>query len=316
MDELLEKLLTSELLTEDSKKEITEAFTSALETAKAEAKAEATELAIAEAKVEFAAQFAEDKAALVEAIDTKVTSLLSEEIQELKEDIERFRDLEAEYATKLVEEKEAMGLQLTADMAQLVETLDVFLTERLAEEITELKESIDEVKKIEFAKNLFESIEDTFRKKFFNENEIATKLEESKKELAGKNTKLLETESALNKLVREKEMLRVLEPLHGRPREIMEAILKSVPTDKLEERYTNFIGRVLHESVTTVENKTEKENVNTSVLAGSDSTTKTPEATVVVKGDTTVVEHVQGEQQTYLNENERLRLRKIAGIGE
>lgn len=310
MNELFDKLLSSELLNEETKQELTTALTAVVEEVKAQAKQEA----IAEVTVEYAARFAEDKAALVEAIDTKVTALLSEEIQELKEDIERFRDLEAEHATKLIEEKEAMGLQLKADMAQLVETLDVFLEERLTTEIEELKESIEEVKKIEFAKNLFESIEETFRAKFFNENGITAKLEENANVVAKMTEKLQETESRLNKMVREKELARVLEPLHGRPREIMEAILKSVPTDKLDEGYTNFIGRVLHESATVVENKSEKESVSTSVLAESGSTEEPKVATKVVTGDS-VVEHVEEKtKQGILSESEKARLRRIAGI--
>lgn len=310
MDELFEQMLTTDVLSDETKTALKEAFKAEVEKAADDAR----QVAIAEAKVEFAKQFAEDKDALVEALDTKVTSLLAEEIQELKEDIERFRDLEAEFAVKLVEEKEAMGLQLKADMAQLVETLDVFLEQRVTEEMEELKESIEEVKKIEFAKNLFESIEDTFRTKFFNESGFATQLDETKKELDAKAKKLEEAQNQLNKFVREKELSRVLEPLHGRPREIMEAILKSVVTDKLDEGYTNFIGRVLHESASTVENKSEKENVSTSVLAESDSTAETPEATKVVTGDSTVVEQVDGVKQSFLSESDKGRLRKLAGI--
>jgi len=311
MNELLEKMLSTELLTDESKQELVEAFTAEIE----KAKQEATDLAIAEAKVDFAKQFAEDKEKLVEALDTKVTALLTDEIQELKEDIERFRDLEAEFATKLVEEKEKMGLQLKADMASLVETLDVFLEQRLTEEVAELKESIEEVKKIEFAKSLFESIEDTFRKKFFDESGLAKKLDESATALAEKAKKLEDAEGKLGKLVREKEMSRVLEPLHGRPREIMEAILKSVNTEKLDEAYTNFIGRVLHESVTTVvETKTEKEDATASVLAESASTAEPLESTKVVSGDSTVVEHVEEPRVSFLSESEKSRLRRIAGI--
>lgn len=310
MDELFEQMLTTDVLSDETKTALKEAFKAEVEKAADDAR----QVAIAEAKVEFAKQFAEDKDALVEALDTKVTSLLAEEIQELKEDIERFRDLEAEFAVKLVEEKEAMGLQLKADMAQLVETLDVFLEQRVTEEMEELKESIEEVKKIEFAKNLFESIEDTFRTKFFNESGFATQLDDTKKELDAKAKKLEEAQTQLNKFVREKELSRVLEPLHGRPREIMEAILKSVTTDKLDEGYTNFIGRVLHESASTVENKSEKENVSTSVLAESDSTAETPEATKVVTGDSTVVEQVDGIKQSFLSESDKGRLKKLAGI--
>lgn len=308
MKELLDKMLSAEILSEETKQELVEAFNAEIESAKNKAKEDA--------KLEFATQFAEDKAALVEAIDTKVTAFLVEEIQELKEDIERFRDLEAEYATKLVEEKQALALQLKADMAELVETLDVFLEERLTEEVNELKESIEEVKKIEFAKKLFESIEDIYAKKFFNESGMVAKLEESQAELKNVTKKLKESETLLNKMVREKEMARVLEPLHGRPREIMEAILKSVPTENLDESFNNYIGRVLHESATVVESKSEKENVDTSVLAESDSTANVPDSNEVkvVTGDITVVEQVGETKQTVLSESERARLRRIAGI--
>lgn len=307
MNELLEKMLSTDILNDETKQELIEAFNAEIEAAKAEA--------IAEAKVEFAAQFTADKAALVEAIDTKITSLLSAEIEELKEDIERFRDLEAEYATKLVEEKEAMALQVKADMAELVEALDVFLEDRLVEEVNELKESIEEVKKIEFAKSLFESIEQIYATKFFNESGMAAKLQESTTALQNVSKKLEESETLLKKMVREKELARVLEPLHGQPREIMEAILKSVATEKLDESYNTYIGRVLHESATVVESKSEKENVNTSVLAESDSTAEVPaDNNVVVTGDTTVVEQVVETKQSILSESERARLRRIAGI--
>lgn len=318
MDQLLEQMLSTNILTEEVKKELMEAFTAELEKVKTEAK----EQAVNEAKVEYAKQFADDKAALVEALDTKVTALLADEVQELKEDIERFRDLEAEYAAKLVEEKEAMGLRVKADMAQLVEELDSFLEKSLTEEFQELKESIEEVKKIDYAKSLFESIENTFKTKFFNENEIVTKLEENLKVEAEKSqnaTKLYEdTKKQLDSIVRKTELARVLEPLHGRPREIMEAILKSVPTEKLDEHYTNFIGRVLHDSATVVENKSEKENAtDASVLAESESTNEKSETvtenTVVVSGDSTVVENVE-EKHSVLSEAELARFRRIAGI--
>lgn len=314
MDELLEKMFSSELLTEESKKELVNAFKAELEKATADAK----ELAIAEAKVDFAKQFAEDKEALVEALDTKLTVLLTAELQELKEDIERFRDLEAEHATQLVEEKEKMGLQLKAELAQLVETLDVFLTQELETEMAELKESIEEVKKIEFAKNIFESIEETYKKKFFDESGVAKQLAEAAANVEAKTARLAAVESKLAVMTREKELSRVLEPLHGRPREIMEAILKSVTTEKLDESYTNYIGRVLHESATTVvETKSEKETgVEPTVLAENVKTTAEPSvATKVVTGDSTVVEHVEEVRQSSLSEADKRRLKAIAGLG-
>lgn len=308
MKELLESMLSTDILSDEVRTELLEAFEAEIDKAK--------ELAVTEAKVEFAKQFTEDKAALVEALETKTTAFLTEEIAELKEDIERFRDLETEYATNLIEAKEAMGLQVKADMAELVEAIDAFLDRRLTEEMEELKESIEDVRKVEFGRKIFESVETIFRDKFFSETGIKSQLDESAAVLASKTVKLEESEAKLSKLLREKEMARVLEPLHGLPREIMEAILKPFSTEKLSENYDKFIGRVLHESATVVDDKSEKENVSTSVLAESDSTEVKPVVDgVVVSGDTAVVEQIDSKPVTsYLSEHEKGRLQKMAGI--
>lgn len=314
MEEILQQLLKSDLLNEETKEALTKAFTEELENAKSVAVAEAVEVATAEVKVQFAAQFAADKEQLVEALDTKITSLLGAHIEELREDIESFRNLEVEFAEKLVEEKEKMGLQVKADLVQLVETLDVFLEDRLVEEFTELKESIEDVRKIQFAVKLFESFETAYTQKFFDATGHQTKLDESKAAVDALTKQLNESNDEYNKVLRAQEMSRVLEPLHGRTREIMEAILKSVATDKLDESYVKYISRVLHESVI-VENKSEKEDASASVLAESESAaTVVTEATKVVDGTTTVVEQPQVRTDT-ITENEKIRLRKIAGIG-
>lgn len=305
MDEVLKKLLESEILTDDNRQAITEAFLAEI----AAVKASAREEAIKEAKLEYAKQFTEEKALLVEALDTKLQTLLAEELAELKEDIERFRDLEAEHAVKLVEHKEQLGVQLKADLAKLVEALDVFLEERLSEEVKELKESIDEVKKIKYAKDLFESIEKSFKDKFFDDNKINEKLDENKKELEQKDKLLKESTDQLNKLVREKTMNEVLSTLTGRPREIMEAILVSYPTNKLQEAYNSYIGRVLNDSIT----KSEQDNGSKpSVLAENVNNTNTEEKNVVKTGNLNESEGTLSIPKE-LNP-EIVRLQKVAGI--
>lgn len=306
MNEVLEKLLSSELLTEETMQEISTALNEELEKVKAEAK----EQAMTEAKAEFATQFVEEKERLIESLDTKFTALFNEEMDELKESIERFRDLEAEHAAQLVEEKEKMALQLQADLTQLTEALDVFLEQQLEREFVELKESIEEVKKIEFARKLYESIEDTFKTRFFDETGLDKKLEEAKSEAKQSKAELLEAQNKLNKLVREQELNRVLESLHGNPRKIMEAILKSVPTNKLDEAYDNYIGRVLHDSTKLVENESEKNGKTPSALTENTSTESTTPETIVT-GD--LQESVQIKQSA-IDASEKARMRMMAGI--
>ena len=71
MNEVLEKMLSSELLTEDTRNELLEAFKTEIEKVKADAR----ETAITEAKEEYTLKFAEDKVELVEALDTKITAI-------------------------------------------------------------------------------------------------------------------------------------------------------------------------------------------------------------------------------------------------
>jgi hypothetical protein len=110
MDELLKKLLESEVLTEDTKNEIKEGFQKLREQVAEETRAE-TE---AQVRTELAEKYVADKTALVEALDTKAEEFLTKEIDELKESIESFRDLEAEFATK-----KSSSAALVATLAQL-----------------------------------------------------------------------------------------------------------------------------------------------------------------------------------------------------
>ena len=97
MDEILQKLLSSELLSEDAKAEISSQWTAAVETYKQTVREEVT----GEVRAEIAEMWATEKDALVEKVDSFVAGKLAEEIEELKADIERFRVLEAEYAEKI-----------------------------------------------------------------------------------------------------------------------------------------------------------------------------------------------------------------------
>ncbi len=313
MEELLKKLLESEVLTEETKNEIKEGFDALRKQVIEETKAE-TE---AQVRTELAEKFVADKAALVEALDTKAEEFLKAEIAELKESIDSFRDLEAEYASKLVEEKAKLAEQLKADMNELVETIDSFLEMRLTEEISELKESIEDVRKIEFGRAIYETFAQQFRNQHLKADEHYAALNEAKEELKKTKKELEDTKVNLEKTKREKKMTKVLESLQGRPREIMEAILASVPTEKLEEAYKTFIPRVLNESVAKVEEvKSEKESVETPVLAESaDASTVTVEG--VVRNGNSPEQKLEESVQTEtvrVNPDSLDRIRRLAGL--
>lgn len=310
MDELLKKLLAAEVLTEETKQELETAFkeqlTEAFEKARADAQATVT--------AELNEAWLTERDMLIEALDAKVTEALGEELKELREDIERFRDLEAEYAEKIVEAKSDMAVTLKKDVAQLIEKLDNFLEIRLAAELQELQEDIAIVKKNEFGKKVFESFVAEFKKHYAGDDSVEAKLTESEQRLQDTLAALEESEKKAAKLERSIKMEKVLTPLSGRTRDVMEAILKSVDTSMLEEAYKTYVGRVLKETSAKDVKTSEKED---EVLAEG----KQEEVRGVVKsGDNqdqlaeeVILESSELKQPT-ISDAEKARLRRLAGM--
>lgn len=306
MNELLQKLMESELLTDDSKKQLSEAFAASLNEAIDQAKQE-TEVKV---RAELTEQFVTEKEALVEAIDSKVEQWIAAHKEELDESVSDFRDLEAEYATRLVEARKEISETVKQDMAELINQLDAFTTQCLEEEFAELEASIEEVKKYQFGKEIFEAVAKTFENKFTDSNDTLNKLRETETKLAETEKSLTEASKNLAAVKRNQKMNEVLEPLNGLSREIMETILKTSPTEKLEETYEKFIGRVLHDA----SNKSEKESASAPVLAESEEKKIVNENTKVVTGDTEVKNISESEVKTSgLSADTLARIRKLAG---
>lgn len=306
MDEVLKKLLEAEVLSPEVKAELESAFKKQLDEAVNTAKAVAT----ADTKAQLTEQWITERDALVEAIDSKVGDFLDAEISELKQDIERFRDLEAEHAAKLVEAKAEMTNELKGDLKELVEKIDSFLEIRIAAEIEELREDLEVVKKNEFGRRIFEAFNDEFMR-FTSVDDTSATVGELEKRLEDTTKALEESEKKRGKMAREKKLKEVLAPLSGRSRDVMEAILKNVDTEQLDEAYKTFIGRVIRESEVT---GSEKESPVLAEGASKKPVAKVVETkTVAVSGDTEVV--TESEAPKSAADTERLaRIRRIAGI--
>ena len=316
MDELLQKLLEADVLNEETRNELQTAFEEKLTEAVETAKAEAT----ADVRAELTEQWVNERDALIEAVDAKVGDFLDAEIAELKEDIDRFRDLEAEYAEKLVEAKAAMGDELKSDLAELVEKLDAFLEIRLTAELDELQEDIAEVKKNDFGRRIFEAVQAEYQSSFADDESVEGSLRETEARLEDTEGALEEATRRVAELERVQKLEEVLSPLAGRQREVMEAILNNVETDQLEEGYNTFIGRVLRES-DAEEADSEKEDTVLAEGASDEETEELLENAELATGDDEdlMIENQEVEKdddRPQLSESTRESLRKLAGIGE
>lgn len=299
MDEILQKLLSSELLSEDAKAEISSQWTSAVDNYKQVVREEVT----LEVRSELAEMWATEKDALVEKVDTFVAGKLAEEIEELKADIERFRDLEAEYAAKIVESKHDMAEQLSQELDQLVDKMDAFFELRLSEEMDELREDLEVVKQNEFGRKIFEAFANEFGKSYIDEDSLQSKLTVAESKLSDAQTAIARLEEAQAKMVREAKMEKILAPLSGKKREQMEFVLSNVETSRLEEAYNHFVGRILKEDAPAAPAVRQTEEPAKQTLTES--------ATVVVTGEETITE---SQSKPVAQGDKFSHLRKLAGM--
>lgn len=276
MDEILKKLLESELLSEESKAEISEQWTTSVETFKTQVREDVSN----EVRLQLSEQWLMEREELVGKVDAFVAEALTKEITELRGDIERFRDLEAEYAEKLVEEKHKLAGEVATELDALVDKIDTFFEMRLSAEMEELKEDLDVVKQNEFGRRMFEAFATEYAKNYVDEGAVQSKLVVAEGKLADAEQRLSEREDALNKMVREAKMDKILAPLTGKKREQMAMVLRNVDTDRLEESYKFFIGRILKEgdeaqasAATLTEAKTQ---TKTTVVTGEPTSTAVP----------------------------------------
>lgn len=307
MDEILKKLLESDLLSADTKATLNEQFKTAVDAYLAE---ERSKLEV-EVRSTLTEEFVKAREELAETVDAKIEEFLNKEFDELKEDVNKFRDLEVEHAEAIVEEKERLAQLLGEQMNQLVDKLDAFLEVRLDEEMSELKEDIEDVKKLEFGRKIFEAVETEFKK--FRKEDLTTveaDLAEALDKLNDAEGRLADIESTRLAEARNSKLEELLSPLSGNAREQMKIILSNVGTDKLEEAFKIYIGRVLKEAV--VDTKKDETKAPTApIVEGKTEEGKT--STIVTGNEEQLTEEVDvttnDAQSTYLS-----RMRKLAGV--
>lgn len=242
MDEILKKLLESEVLSEETKVALTEQFNAAVASY------------LAEERIKLEAQLTEEFVRahneLSESVNKRVDDLLAREMTELREDIDSFRDLEVEAAEREVELREQLATQLQEELATLVDNIDAFLDLQVSSEFNELKEDIDVAKRNLLGQKIFETFEDTF--KAHRSTDLAAverELAEARDRLADAEQRLAESERAALAEARTAKMEEILSPLSGNNKEQMRIILTPVATERLSEAYKVYLPRILKESV-------------------------------------------------------------------
>lgn len=295
MDELLKQLAESKLLTEGT-----------IDTIRTQAQAmitEAVALKEAEVKATLTEQWITERELLVESLDAKLNDLVAAEVSELKDDIKSFRNLEVEFADKIESEKTILKEAYENDLGTLVETLNTFLENRLAIELQEFATDLEQVKKNEFAMQLYETFAPMFQDRFINEDDNYAKLQETQVKLDEAKQALVKTQKLQESAERKSKMTELLSTLSDdHQRNVMTTLLEGVATPELDTAYGKYIGTVIERATNKTQPKTEPKIALVT------------EGTIVVKGNAAPVVIQQATQTQPLDQAERAHLRKLAGL--
>lgn len=190
-----------------------------------------------------------------------VVKNLAKEISEFAEDK---RELVETKVRLVAESKEQINQLKKQFIKRAAAVVDRAVTEGLKKELSQLKEDVDAARKNHFGQRLFEAFAKEFSGSHYSETKeirklrsklnYAVKIAESAATVANAQKKLVESKQReivrLNdSSERAKVMSELLSPLGRKPRAIMEDLLRSVNTGKLNESFEKYLPSVLNEGV-------------------------------------------------------------------
>jgi len=212
---------------------------------------------------------------------------LAEEIKEFESD----KRAVVETKVRLVREGKAKLAELQSKfVAQSAEAVKEAVTSSLESELTQLKEDIAVARENMFGRRLFEAFASEFAHTHLNENKeirklqstvglLSNKLSEAVSAIESKNV-LVESKEREVRIIKEsaerKEMLAtMLKPLNREKAAIMQDLLESVQTSKLQSAYEKYLPAVLNNSsVATPAPKAKVLTESRSVATGDKTTAK------------------------------------------
>ena len=340
-NEVLKALLENELLTDDVKQSVTEAFDAIVEEQKQLAEEKATkEAGIAlnealdeaktemEAKVrtELATKFVSEKEELIKTLDETVQGLLTSEIEDLKEDISKFRDLEVEFAAKLEDEKESLAETFADEKKVFITKIDEFVETRLTAEMQELNEDIQHIKQNEAGMKIFEAFKATHEDLLPDSDGTMASVKATISELEAKNVEVMQVAEALGTKVVELQRASVLEttlaPLSGKRKAVMESILLGYKPEQFGKVYEKMVGRVMDTVPADAEENSDdvvSEDASTDNKDEVVTEEDLPENVEVVDGDSRLTESEELEDEVVVEgvdmaAEKTKRLKTLAGI--
>jgi len=193
----------------------------------------------------------------VAKLDSFVTEQLAEELKEFHEDKKAL----VEQKVKMVREGKRQLVEAKKDfIRKAADTVEKTINKVISEEVKTFRNDITAARENDFGRRIFEAFASEFGASHLNEAkeikkvqkqlaEVEKKLAESVAQIAAREEAVKLTESKLriaeDKYARKEKLESLMRPLGKEKKEIMQDLLESVKTEKLEEAFNKYLPSVL-----------------------------------------------------------------------
>ena len=174
------------------------------------------------------------------------------------------------------------------------------------------------VKENTFAREIFETFSQVYADSFVNEGSLGPSAQDRLKEATEEKDEALaraaDLQDQMDQMIRERELERVLSPLSGRRKAVMETLLDRVSTEDFTKVYDKMLPKVMDTvDAGTTEEPVEEGTETDEVVEDEETLTEAPEGTVLAEGDEEVVTEETGAEDVIPVDQADL-LRKLAGL--
>lgn len=241
-----------------------------------------------------------DRARVSEALrkmDTFVGNQLAEEITEFHQDKQAL----AEQRVKMIQEGKRQLAEAKAEfIRKAASRVENVVNETVSHEVKTFRDDITAARENDFGRRIFEAFASEFNVSYLNEGreikkfqsamaEMEKRLMETQSKLEEQAEKTRITESKLratrDRMARKEKLDELMKPLSREKREVMNDLLESVKTDKLEQAFNKYLPSLTESAAprarskrTLTESRVGKEHTGNKKVAPAVAAAKTNEA--------------------------------------
>lgn len=279
MDKILESILSAEVLTDATRKAISEGFKNFVE----DFKADETKRIRAQLVESIADDFAKNRQMMIETVEETLSSVVADQFLQVKDSILEFQNLDEKYKLKYAEAKSDLISEFNNEKNALTQTLIGLVNESAAANSAKFYNTLVEAKQNRQGMEMFESFVKTFLQSDYDPAQTKKVIEQVKLESAAAAAKLAEHErllaakdneiKSLKESVESKERQFIIEgclaKVKGTNRDKLKFVLEHTDTDNIETESAKYISKMLAESRVNPTNTTASQPVSTPVNAGT-----------------------------------------------